>query len=313
MTTKLEPRFEHLFDLGRNLFATILVRDSQDANTWNHRAETFSRHGLVHFITEAQFKPKEIEIDRSRLDDSRYRRHLIRQLKAPRPGKYRTVKLFIDRERLTSDVVYLHQIAAVLSYKWTHKLKTDNPVWHLMLKHQDVETLTHCLERMGLHQSEPELVSDNVLRTIVERELDNSPGYLKCVEGFRAAVAPVRAEFERNVKAIAADALAHARADSEEIAEVASMRFARLSEVIRNDFAAQAAGTDAVLAECKPSGLSPEEEFRQTVLEREREWREQNKLSRKAKLLIGATMAGLAALAAKFVEFNGVTLVETLP
>lgn len=308
-----DAAFERLFSLGRDLFATILRRDSNDVVEWKHRAESFNRHGLLSFLEESPlWKPRELHVDQEQLEDPRYRRGLIRKLKAPHPGKWTRITLRIDRERLHRDEKYLQEMAAILSYKWTLKLTPADPVDALVLPHQDVDSLTYCLDRMGMHQSDVKGVAAVVMRTIAERLVDANPRYQALVAEMRAAFAEVRADVEPKISAICAEVLADAKASIDETAKAALVKFDALSEEIRKDFAAQKARTQAVLDENKPSGLSPEEEFRQAVLKREREHREANRMSRKAKTILWALGLAAATAGAFFLEVNGTTLVEVL-
>lgn len=304
---------ERLFTLGRSLFATILRRDSNDAATWKHRAETFDRHGLLSFLQESPlWKPRELHVDQSQLDDVRYRRRLVHKLKAPHPGKWMQFTLRIDRERLQRDDKYINDMATVLSYKWTLKLTPADPVAALALPHQDVESLTFCLDRMGLHQSDAKAVSDVVIRLMAERLVDANPRYQAVVAGMKESFAQIRADVEPAIKAICDEVLADAAARISENAAETNAKFDALSEEIRKDFEAQRARTQAVLDANKPSGLSPEEEFRQAVLRREAEFRAANRMSPRAKRWLWIFGAAVAGAIAFFLEVEGTTLVDVL-
>jgi hypothetical protein len=306
---------ERLFSLGRNLFATILRRDSNDVAMWKHRTETFNRHGLLSFLEESPFwKPRELHVDQSRLEDVRYRRSLVRKLKAPHPGKWTRITLRIDRERLLNgDEKYLAEMAAILSYKWALKLTpVVDPADALALPHLDVDTLTHCLDKMGNHQSDAKGVASVVMRAMAERLVDENPRFQATMAEMRAAFAQIRADIEPVIKAVCDEVREEAAARFSEIAAETSAKFDSLSEASRKDFAAQKARSEAVLDENKPSGLTPEEEFRQAVKRREAEHREANRLSPRAKRWLWGLGSALFGAGAYFVEVNGTTLVEVL-
>lgn len=312
MDVVINADFERLYNLGRNLFATILLRDSTTAEDWNRRTETFDRHGLTSFLTEAPFyKPRELPVDQERLGDVRYRKQLIRKLKAPHPSKWTSFRLQIDRDKLREDD-YLQKMAAVLAYKWTQKLANADEMSALVLPHQDVETLTDCLDRMGLHQSDAKGVADHVMRTMAERLVDANERFKAVMAEMRARFAEVRADLEPAIKAICDEYRTAELARINEATDAAMVKFDRLSEEVREDFAAQKARTQAVLDENAPSGLTPEEEFRIAVKKAERERKAANRLSRKAKAMLWALAAAATTAGAFFLEVNGTTLVEVL-
>jgi hypothetical protein len=312
MNAQLPAGFDHLFTVGSSLFAAVLLRDSQDNETWKKRNETFYKHGLLSFLKESIFKPKVIELDESKLDDVRYRRKLIRQLKAPRPGKWQEVRLTIDPGRL-KESAYLEQMAAILAYKWALKLlPAEEPQSLLALAHLDEESLTYCLDNMGKHQSTAETVAARVLRTIAERLVDANPRFQAAVASIRHTAAEARDEFLRSFGEFSSQLIAEHKVASEAITAESNARFDALSAEIAADFARQAAQTQAVLDANAPSGLSPQEEFRRDVLRREKEFRDANRMSPRGKFFAWTLTIAAAVALAFFLEVDGTTLVEAL-
>lgn len=259
-----------LFDLCRILFASILLRDAKADETWSQRIKTFDYNGLLSFLVPSPFAKAPLEVDQSRLEDPRYRRHLVRKLKAPRPGKHASVRVAIKREEL-SNSAYLADICKLLAYKWVSKLLPDTD-WteKLLLLKQDERSLTYALDTMRMHQSDGKRVARLVLRLTAEEILDGNTRMQEVLANMKAETTRVVADVSARIAQINSAMFVEATAAIARITADTGAQCDAYIELIRKDAAAARARTDKVLAECAPDP-DPEASWRRTMEARERE------------------------------------------
>jgi hypothetical protein len=298
-----------LQDLFRSLFAQILVRDNQDENTWKRRLKTFEVNGLLSFTQPSLFERPEFQVDNSKLSDPRYRRQVIRKLKAPRPSKHVFVRLNIDRLKLNI-AEYVRDISTLLAFKWVNKMLPVSSAYELLLLLKvDLATLTRALDTMGMHQSSGANVGHLLLRTSVEELVDNNETMKKCLADMKEKTGAIRREFESNIRTLFEPFLAQARASCDAAADHARKQCDEWIEEHRKAAAERKAETDAVLAANK-ADEDPEASFRAAVLEHERRHREANRWSPRNRWLMRGFVVVVVATLAYFLEINGVTPVE---
>ena len=299
------------FTLSQYLFAAVLQRDSQDPESWKRRIKTFEVNGLLSFLVESPVKARPIEVDESRLEDPRYRRHLVRKLRAPRPGKHMSVHVVIDRGRLT-EPQYLADMSKLLAYRWTVKmLPVESPLDKILLLKQDVGTLTRALDTMQMHQSDGKSVAGLIMRMLADDLVDNNETMKAVIARMESEFAVMRAEFSASIRATTEEILAEAKVRFAEIVAQANATADRHIEEIKKEAAESQARTDQVLAECA-ADADPEESWRKAMEEAERKRKEANRLSPRTRLfLIGAGIV-VSTLAAFHLDVDGVTAVEAI-
>lgn len=216
------PNLASLEGLFVQLFSEILRQSATSQKLWPQRMSSFKKHGLTSFYSPTRFPRKEIEVEQSKLDEPRYRRQLIRKLKAPRPSKYDHFELQVDRERLLQDDKYVADISTLFAYKWTNSIKQDaaeTPWCLLVLCHLKPEHLLHCLDNMGMHQVSGQKLAELVLRTTCDSMLDKNEKMKQLLDDLRQKLSVIRAEAEEQIASVA-----------QEHRQQAHSTFARLDE-----------------------------------------------------------------------------------
>ena len=201
-----------------NLVATVygamielIRRDAQTPEVWTHRAARIKIHGLLNFKTPSRHKPKEIVIEQDRMDDVRYRRSLVRKLKAPRPGKWNYHNVDLDRNRLLTDETYLTDMVKVMSYRWVEALLPINdPSDAIVLLKQDAGTLEFCLDRLGPHQVSSWMVAGVMMRRMAEELVDKNELFLAGVASIRKVADEERAKLADCIKQLREETLVNA-------------------------------------------------------------------------------------------------------
>lgn len=297
---------ESLFEHCRTLFTSIIRAADESDAAWKKRMDTFSRLGLLSFRVPSPITPKPLEIDESKLDDPRYRRYLIRKLKAPRPSKFANVTVVIDRSRLSDDH-YVGQMTTLLSSKWTGLVLQDaDDVARFLLLKLDEKVLTHCLDKFGLHQVSGETVAKEMLRLAAEEAIDNNETYKRCVAEIRQAGSKARDDFKAAIEPVIKETLSdfnesmdlylagvNARADAA-IAEIRARQKAsseRTERILEEERAAMAIDRDVA--------------FREAVKRREEEYRAS--ISPTEKWIWRSVFGGFTSVVFFFMEIEGVT------
>ncbi|HEY9869195.1 MAG TPA: hypothetical protein V6D08_08515 [Candidatus Obscuribacterales bacterium] len=304
-TLNTEAYENALFDLSRFLFSAILVRDAADDELWSQRVQTLEHNGLLSFLLPSPFKAAPIEVDESRLEDARYRRHLVRKLKAPRPGKHVSVRVAIKRDEL-SNAAYLADICKLLAYKWVSKLLPDTD-WteKLLLLKQDERILTRALDTMRMHQSDGKRVAQLVMRLTAEEILDGNTRMQEIVSSMKAESARVVADVSARIAQMNSGVLAEATAAIARITADAGRQCDAYLEVIRRDAEAARARTDKVLSECAPDP-DPEASWRRAMEARERERKLANRRGNRLWCAFFLVIFGVLALHAEFGGFRAI-------
>ncbi|MDZ4837398.1 MAG: hypothetical protein SGJ27_26730 [Candidatus Melainabacteria bacterium] len=297
-------------------FDNIFTRYRHDELGFKRVVDLFRKHGLLTVVSPSPFKPVEIEVDESRLDDARYRRWLIKKLKAPRPSKNVFHTLQIDRVRLVEDD-YRAAFSDFLGASLESRLGTVEGVELAVLIRMTSDILIDGLDKLKLFELTPEMLAQFALRKFTEQAIDNSPHYQKAVamirdvaeqerQKLRASMAvfnqQLMADFDESNRAIMADV--NRRAD----AYIADMRARQAERQAKED--EESAPRRAL--EAANAGKTEQEIFRESVIRREREWRAANRMSTKARVLLWSTVSVVAVALAAFLEVDGATLLDVV-
>lgn len=305
---------EDLLALCQPLFANLLLADSRQDDTWAHRIETLNRCQLLTYRVPSIFKPKPLDVDQNRLDDSRYRRWLARKLVAPRPGKWMSVRLEIDRTKL-EDSSYRRDISTLLAHKWlSYLLPTDSLLDVCVLARLlNESTLAYTLDNLRLHDLLQRRVAPTLMRRLAEDLVDGNETMRKCLEQMRCETGAAVAEAQKAIRASADEHIQSGREAIQAITEEGASRFDEVSAEIVRSLAESAARSQKVLDECAPTGECPEAEFRRGLEQRDRERKEAYKNS-KEKWVWRIGFAAFAVIVTFFFEFGaeGITPAEAL-
>ena len=258
----------------------ILRTKASDGNAWKHFHERVTIHGLLNYKTPSKFKAKEIVVDQDRLEDVRYRRSLIRQLKAPRPGKWNYHNIGIDRLRVLGDESYLEEMAKVLAYRWVSRLlPVELPTSLIVLLKMDAKFIEFCLDRFGPHQISGDAIAYIMMHRFAEEALEASPTYIAVSTKLRTECAAIRADFERDVAAIGAEVRASAAESFAAITADANKKADEAIARIRANLAVTAASCQKTLDESASKG-DMETEWRAMLAARDEERRKNSKVRR---------------------------------
>ena len=320
-TLTFKRRAEDLYTVfGRRVYE-ILISASREETSWNARMKSFSGLGLLDFTVESPFKVEPLKIDESRLDDPRYRRFLIRKLKAPRPSKWARHRLDIQRARL-KEADYANDMAKVLTYKWTALLMRDLDAASLItIMSIDQATLEHCLDKMRMNEVSAQTVAEKIMRRLAFSLIDENAKYKAAVAMIESAAADARRDFAEKITPVIERATLEAYAAFERIAEDARQKADLYISEIRDRAAQRQADYEKFIAEHE---VDPNEDreatFRADILAREAAAREERRAARleerrtrplwywgKRLFVVG----GLTAFALS-VEVNDVSLIEVL-
>ncbi len=299
-----------------NRFDNIFTMYRHDEPAFKLVVDLFRKHGLLTVVSPSPFKPVELEVDNTRLDDARYRRWLVRKLKAPRPSKTVYTTLQIDRQRL-DEADYRAAFTDFLAASLASRLGTVEGVELAIIGKMTSEILVDALDKLKLFELTPEKLSEFALRKFTETAIDNSPHYQKAVGMIREVAeqerqalsasmavfnAQLMADFEESNRSILAEV--HRRADQ----YLSDMRARQAERQARED--EESAPRRAL--EAANAGKTEQEIFRESVLRREREWREANRLSTKARVWLWTTISVVVAALSAYLEVDGTTLVDVL-
>lgn len=298
-----------------NRFDNIFTRYRHDELGFKRVVDLFRKHGLLTVVSPSPFKPIEIELDKSRLDDVRYRRWLVRKLKAPRPSKHVYTTLQIDRLRLGEDD-YRSAFTDFLGASLASRLGTVEGVELAILVRMTSDILVAALDKLKLFELTPEHLSNFALRKFAENAIDSSPHYNNAIAMIRDVAEQERqtltasmtvfseqllADFDKSNRAIMAEV--NGKTD----AYIADMRTRQAQRQAQDE---QSAARRAL--EEANAGKTEQEIFYESVVRRERESRAANRLSIKARVLLWSTVSAVALALATYLEVDGITLVDAL-
>jgi hypothetical protein len=298
-------------------FDEIFTRNQNNELGFKRVVELLRKHGLLTVVSPSPFKPVEIELDQSRLDDVRYRRWLVKKLQAPRPSKHIFHTLQIDRLRLGEDE-YRAAFAEFLSGALASRLGSVEGFELAALTRMTSEILVEALDRLKLFELTADQLANFALRRLTERAIDESPKYQKAVAMIREAADRERQLLSAGMAVVNKQLMTDFEESSRKILEDVNRRAdAYLAEMQARQAARQAIeDQEAALrreVEAANAGKTEQEIFRESVLRREREWRAANRMSTKARVLLGTVIAMIAAaVAAVLVDDDGSSRLDLL-
>lgn len=299
-----------------NRFDALLQSQSGDRKTFKRFTDVLDRYSLLTVRQESPFKPKEIEFDQGKLDDVRYRRHLIRKLKAPRPGKYIYHTLRIDIDRV-AETDYREAFAVFIGEVVANRLGDVGHIEAGVIAQMSAKSLLRFLETHKAYEIDARIMHDYQMHAFAQEAVDNSPAFQNACRMIKEAAASARATFQEQWGAFcdklradhdAASAVTlaaiHARADGH-IADIRAKQAVRLeAERLEREEAERIALANA--------GKSEQDLFRESVLKREKEWREANRWSGKARAVVWTLAIATGGLLAAFLQVDGTTLVDVV-
>jgi len=193
-----------LFSICQSLFDTVLLHSSKDDSLWNHRQESFRKLSMLEFLVPSLFTPKPYDIDEERLEDGRYRRQVIRKLKAPRPGKWSRQFLHIDQSRM-EDETYRSEMATVLAYRFMLFLTPLSDEMHVVLPliKMSVEEIEYALDVLALNTIDSVNLAKLLLTRLANKLIDKNPTFIKVESELKAEMKAIGEELRASMKEIA--------------------------------------------------------------------------------------------------------------
>lgn len=303
---------EQLLTSCRGLFSTILLADAGSEGTWNARLDTLRKHSLLTVKMPSPIQPKPIEIDQDRLaTDSLYRKRIGKKLAAPRPSPWTYVNLRVDRMRFLDDDAYRTEVCNYVAARWAEKLLTSDHVEQLVVLKLTRAQLLHCLDHLGLHQISSSNLQDVVMRQMAEELVDKNPRFLAIQADLKAACQKVREETMTAVRAETAKFRLERLQEIDAAKLQLDKRCAEALESIRERLAASSDGSAQELA-ASSEPVDPEVEWQQSLAEHARAYKEANKWSPGARLLVTLASVAVAGAITLFAEVDGVSLAELI-
>lgn len=270
----LGPKFALAFD-------SMLEHSSKNSKNWEMLQERLKIHGLLSFSSQSPHKPKEIELDPERLDDPRYRRQLVRKLKARRPGKFQYHTFAIDRTRIATENDYRETVATFLGGRFVASFfpLSSGAASLVVWNHTDLAIGVGL--GLGPHQISGDVVAAKILRHWAERFVEQNETYRRVELEIRAAARDVRVKLMAESAAISNEHLAAHRASLDAITGDANRRF---DEVLATALAGINATADRCQAVLDASPKGDQETLWRAELARRDEERKAKSFLRKLKI-----------------------------
>jgi len=305
-----------LFPVFQNIYSSLLNRARQDSDFMRTLVEYLKKFNLLTVREESSFKPKEIVVDHAQLSDARYRRSLIRKLKAPRPSAYVYHTLPVDKERLDSEP-YSTALTEFLAQMTCIKLSDAAYDEVLVLAHLSEEVLFAFFKERMQFELTAETLSAFALRRMCERLVDDNPHYQAAVATIRKAGAEARAKLRQEMSVVNEVLLADFNARmAEHLAESnkrSDLFLAELHQAAEERRAAERVNEERQAAEDALNfGKTEQQIFAEKVKQREREYRLANKMHPLLKVTLWAGAIALTAAFVCFGEVDGVAILDYL-
>jgi len=309
---------EALYEAFLVSFSAALSSAAVDDAKWKRLIPSLNDLTLLDFHMPSPFKPEPLNVDESRLDDVRYRRHLIRKLKAPRPGKWVRHKLDIDRRRIV-DGDYREKMAKVLAYRFVQLLlPVDSFEVVLPVIKLGAGDLEYLLQNLRLNDLSARRVSDLLMKRLAHSLIDESEKFQEVSRMIRARGAEARERLTIELYRIRQEVMESFSVKMSEVQAHASRVADQAIDEMRARSAEQSARTAQVLAEAAVDPLEDREAtFREAVLASEAARRQERREAAARqplwlKLLKRAGVVAGGYVVAFHVKFKGLTLVEWL-
>jgi len=297
-------------------FSELLKSRVDDKKMFDAMIVLFNKFSLLTLRQPSIFTPKPLELDQSKIDSAAYRRRMAKKLLAPRPGAFVWHTLRIDMARV-NEPEYVHAFADFMARKMIDRLSPLSQGEVCALVQLSGDELLRFFDGHKAFELTAAHILNYQLRQFAARALDNNPQYQAACAMIRDAANQAREIFQAEWSVIKETWMAEqeeqrklilAKVDADcdsYLAGLAARRNARQA-IEKSEQAAK----DAIAA--RNFGKSEQDLFRESVMERERQHREANKLSPRARF--AAWSAGLLLLAGGvfFLEVEGVTAADYL-
>lgn len=192
-----------LFPIFKSHFESLLLKASLDNTNWNHRIHSFSKLSMLEFLVPSPLKPKPYAIDEDRLEDVRYRRAVIRKLKAPRPGKWSRQYLTIDKDRIHDDE-YRSQMASILAYRFILLLSpiAEEPHVVLPLAKISLDEVEFALDALALNTIDSVNLARLLMHRLANQLIENNPTFKKVQSELKADLEVVSSDLRNAINEI---------------------------------------------------------------------------------------------------------------
>lgn len=313
LNDKLTPVFQLAFQ-------DLLSQARIEPSFHSRLKEALKKFNLLSYRQLSPFKPKEIQVEQDKLADSRYRRSLIRQLKAPRPSPYVNHTFSMEPAELFSgkdQYEYLLALSQYMAQIATSRLGETQNHEALIITRLAARDLLAFLESHKLYELTADHLSNFVLRQFCQRALDENPRYQAAAAMIAKAGKEARERFLEESRAIREDAMqslnksldaikaeVNSRVDGY-LARMAEERAVReAQEKLEADKRAEEAALNA--------GKTEQQIFAESVKKREIAYRKANPTHIAVKLVYWFGAIALAVGFALFGEVGGVPVPELL-
>lgn len=313
LNDKLVPVFQHALQ-------ELLSQARTDVVFHSRLKAALKKFNLLSYRQLSPFKPKEIQVDQEKLADSRYRRSLIRQLKAPRPSPYVNHTFSMEPAELFSgkdQYEYLRALSHYMAQIAASRLGETQNHQALIITRLTADDLLTFLESRKLYELTAEHLSHYILSQLCQRVIEENPRYQAAVamitqagkearERFLAQSRAIREEsmqdLNKSLEVITADVNRRVDEYLSRLAKEQAVRQAQ--EKLEADKRAEEAALNA--------GKSEEQIFAESVKKAEIAYRKANPTHIAVKLVYWAGAIALAVGFAFFGEVGGVPVPELL-
>lgn len=309
-----------LVPVFQNAFQTLLDQARHDSVFHGKLKQALKKFDLLTYRQFSPFKPREIHVDQEQLADSRYRRRLIRELKAPRPSPWVYHTLSMEQKELFSgkdNNEYLVALSQYMAENATGRLGEVSNQDALIISRMEAMDLFHFLDRFKRFELTGEDLSKFVLHELCQRIIDENPRYQEAVAMIADAAEEARTRLREEMKPVVDAAIADCSRRLAEIsAEVGSRADAFIAKLKQEQ--AERQERQRLEEEEKErlaalnAGKSEEQIFAEAVKKRELAYRQANPTHPAVKVLLWGGAILLALGFALFGEVNGVPVPELL-
>lgn len=300
----------------QRLYSGLLNKARADDSYLAKLREYLKKFNLLTVREKSIFKPKEITFDAAQLGDVRYRRRLIRELKAPRPAAYVYHTLPVDAERLAMQP-YFEALTDFIVRATCERLVEARQDQLAIIASLTDEALFDFLKQRSLFEMTPENLSAHAMHHLCHRLIEDNPRFQAACAMIREAGAAAREQLRSEMAVFNEASQAEFNARMDEISAQAAVRCdAFVAELHRQaeERAAIKRAEDAIKAEedARNFGKTEQQLFFESVKRREREYRQNNKMHPLLKAVFWGGAIALTVGFAIFGEVDGVRLPQLL-
>lgn len=313
LNDKLAPVFQKAFQ-------DLLSQARIEPNFHSRLKEALKKFNLLSYRQFSPFKPKEIHVEQDKLADSRYRRSLIRQLKAPRPSPYVNHTFSMEPAELFSgkdQYEYLLALSQYMAQIAASRLGETQNHQALIITRLAAHDLLAFLESHKLYELEAEHLSNFILRQLCQRVIEENPRYQAAVAMIAKTGKEARERFLAESRAIREESMQSLNKSLDAITAEVNRRvdeyLSRLAQEQAERQAQEKLEADKRAEEAAlNAGKTEEQIFAESVKKREIAYRKANPTHIAVKIVYWAGAIALAVGFALFGEVNGVPVPELL-